>query len=48
MESTENLAGVTVSGDYADFYHLVEAFHEITILNTLRQRERSALKVLRR
>jgi hypothetical protein len=28
---TENLAGVAVSGDFNDFYDLVEAFHEIAI-----------------
>lgn len=31
IKNTENLAGVTISGDYNDLYNLVEAFHEITI-----------------
>ena len=31
IKNTPNLTGVTISGDYYDFYNLVEAFHEITI-----------------
>lgn len=31
VQSTPNLTGVTISGDYDDLYSLVEAFHEITI-----------------
>ena len=31
MRNTENLAGVIISGDYNDFYELVDAFHEVTI-----------------
>jgi hypothetical protein len=31
IENTEQLTGVCISGDYDDFYNLVEAFHEITI-----------------
>lgn len=31
IKNTENLAGVTISGDFNDLYNLVEAFHEITI-----------------
>lgn len=31
MQNTENLTGVTISGDYLDLNKMVEAFHEITI-----------------
>lgn len=31
IDNTENLAGVTISGDFYDFYNLVEAFYAITI-----------------
>jgi len=31
IKNTPNLTGVTISGDFDDFYSLVEAFHEITI-----------------
>lgn len=31
IKNTPGLAGVTICGDYNDLYHLVEAFHEITI-----------------
>lgn len=31
IRNTENLTGVTISGDYNDLYNLVEAFHDITI-----------------
>lgn len=31
IENTENLAGITISGDYYDFYNLVEAFYAVTI-----------------
>lgn len=31
IENTEQLTGVCITGDYDDFYNLVEAFHEITI-----------------
>ncbi len=31
IKNTENLAGVTISGDYHDLYNLVEAFHDIAI-----------------
>ncbi|MCW2278377.1 DUF6904 family protein [Heliophilum fasciatum] len=31
IKNTENLTGVTISGDFNDLYNLVEAFHLITI-----------------
>lgn len=31
IRNTPNLTGVIISGDFNDFYNLVEAFHEITI-----------------
>lgn len=31
IKNTENLTGVTISGDFNDLYNLVDAFHEITI-----------------
>ncbi len=31
IKNTENLVGVTISGDFDDLYNLVEAFHDITI-----------------
>ncbi|MGI5822722.1 MAG: DUF6904 family protein [Dethiobacteria bacterium] len=31
IKNTPHLTGVTVSGDFNDFYNLVEAFHDITI-----------------
>jgi len=31
IKSTENLTGVTISGDFDDLYDLVDAFHKITI-----------------
>lgn len=31
FENTENLTGVSITGDFDDFYSLVEAFHEITV-----------------
>lgn len=31
IKSTENLAGVTISGDYNDLYNLVDAFHMIAV-----------------
>lgn len=31
MKNTENLTGVTISGDFNDLNRLVDAFHEITI-----------------
>lgn len=31
IKNTENLTGVTISGDFDDLYNLVEALHEITI-----------------
>ncbi|MDF2546774.1 MAG: hypothetical protein K0R93_1672 [Anaerosolibacter sp.] len=31
IKNTENLTGVTISGDFHDLYNLVEAFHAITI-----------------
>lgn len=31
IKNTENLTGVTISGDYNDLYNLVDAFHAITI-----------------
>ncbi|KPU42874.1 hypothetical protein OXPF_36420 [Oxobacter pfennigii] len=31
INNTPNLTGVTISGDFNDFYDLVEAFHDITI-----------------
>lgn len=31
IRNTENLLGVTIRGDYDDFYNLVEAFYEVTI-----------------
>lgn len=31
VKNTENLTGVTISGDFDDFYNLVEALHQITI-----------------
>ena len=31
IRNTENLTGVTISGDFYDFYDLVDAFHEIAI-----------------
>jgi hypothetical protein len=29
FENTENLTGVSITGDFDDFYSLVEAFHQI-------------------
>jgi len=31
VENTDNLAGVTICGDYEDLYNLVDAFHTLTI-----------------
>jgi hypothetical protein len=31
VKNTENLAGVTISGDFNDLYKLVDAFHKITV-----------------
>lgn len=31
IKNTPNLTGITISGDLNDLYHLVEAFHDITI-----------------
>ncbi|NLJ59148.1 MAG: hypothetical protein GX339_09935 [Tissierellia bacterium] len=31
FENTDNLTGVSLIGDYYDFYNLVEAFHTITV-----------------
>ncbi|HEY5585311.1 MAG TPA: hypothetical protein VIK78_12595 [Ruminiclostridium sp.] len=31
IKNTENLTGVTISGDFNDLYNLVDAFHSITI-----------------
>ena len=31
IRNTENFTGVTIRGDFDDFYSLVEAFFEITI-----------------
>jgi len=31
FENTENLAGVSITGDYYDFNNLVDAFHNITV-----------------
>ena len=31
IRNTENLTGVTISGDYNDFYCLVDAFHDLII-----------------
>ena len=31
IRNTENLTGITIRGDFADFYALVDAFHEIAI-----------------
>lgn len=31
IKNTPNLAGVVISGDFNDFYNLVEAFHDIAI-----------------
>lgn len=31
IKNTENLAGVTISGDFYDLYNLVEAFYAVTI-----------------
>lgn len=30
---TEHLAGITIQGDYKDFYELVESIYRITVLD---------------
>jgi hypothetical protein len=44
IKNTENLTGVTISGDFNDLYNLVDAFHAITI-NEYSEKHQSYIEI---